>query len=62
MPKPYRAGGLGPYEYWILWVLTDEGGTAELRPTIYQRVLENLTSNLVLGYFSYRVLVQLDPQ
>lgn len=41
MPKSTRRGGLHPYQYWILWVLNGEGGSAELI-TIYQQVKAKL--------------------
>jgi hypothetical protein len=41
-----RYEGLKPYEYWILWVLDDEGGVADLDPTIYQGVYARLKSEM----------------
>jgi hypothetical protein len=53
MPKSTRRGGLHPYQYWILWVLNDEGGSAELI-TIYQQVKAKLSA-LWLGARSDKI-------
>jgi hypothetical protein len=53
MPKSTRRGGLHAYQYWILWVLNDEGGSAELI-TIYQQVKAKLNA-LWLGARSDKI-------